>query len=76
MVTVSSYFRRWRLGLSKTKIVSTAFHLNNKEAKRELNIIVEGGSLPYNTIPTFVGVKLDRTVTCRHHLETLRKKVT
>ena len=41
MAIISSYLQKWRLKLSKTKAVSTVFHLNNKEAKRKLDIMVE-----------------------------------
>jgi len=36
MATVSEHHQTWKLRLSTTKTVSAAFHLNNKEAKREL----------------------------------------
>ena len=76
MATLSSYLQKWQLKLSKTKTVSTAFHFKNKEAKRELNIIFEGNSLPCNSTSIFLGVTQDRTLTYRHHLQTLRQKLT
>ena len=38
MTTLSAYLQTWRLKLSNTKSVMTVFHLNNREAKHELNI--------------------------------------
>ena len=38
MSTLSAYLQTWRLKLSHTKTVTTAFHLNNREAKRELKV--------------------------------------
>ena len=61
--------------LSHTKTVTTAFHLNNREAKRELKIFNNGKLLPYCPTPTYLGVKLDRSLTLRHHIEALRKKL-
>ena len=56
--------------------MTSAFHLNNREAKRELNVYNNGKRLPFCPVPTYFGVKLDRSLTFRHHLETLRKKLT
>ena len=38
MFTLSAYLQTWRLKLSHTKTVTAAFHLNNREAKRELKV--------------------------------------
>ena len=73
MTTLSAYLQTWRLKLSHTKTVTTAFHLNNREAKRELKIFNNGKLLPYCPTPTYLGVKLDRSLTFHHHLEALRK---
>ena len=63
----------WRLKLSHTKTVTAAFHLNNLEAKRELKIYNNGRLLPFCPTPTYLGVKLDRSLTFRHRLVALRK---
>ena len=76
MTTISTYLQTWRLQLSHTKTVTTAFHLNNGEAKRELNVSNNGKRLPFCPVHTYLGVKLDRSLTFRHHLEALRKKLT
>ena len=57
------------------KTVTAAFHLNNREAKRELNAYNNGNLLPPGPVPTYFGVELDRSLTFRHHFEALRKKV-
>ena len=75
MATLSSYLRKWKLKLSITKTVTAAFHLNNKEARRELQVSVENRTLPFSAEPTYLGVKLDRSLTYRHHLESLRNKL-
>ena len=38
MTTLSAYLQTCRLKLSNTKTMTAAFHLNNREAKRELNV--------------------------------------
>ena len=69
MATLSAYLRTWRLKLSHAKTVTAAFHLHIREAKRELKVYA---ILPSSNQP---GVKLDRSLTFRHHLETLRKEL-
>ena len=71
MSTLSPYLQTWRLKLSHTKTVTAAFHLNN----RELKVYNNGRLLPFCPTPTYLGVKLDRSLTFRHHLVTLRKKL-
>ena len=71
--TLSAYLQTWRLKLSHTKTVTAAFHLNNREAKRELKVYNNDRFLPFCPNPTYLGVKLDRSLTFRHHLVALRK---
>ena len=75
MSTHSAYLQTWRLKLSHTKTVTTAFHLNNREAKREVNVYNNDRLFPFCPTPTYLGVKLDRLLTFRHHLVALRKKL-
>ena len=75
MTTLSAYLQTWRLKLSNTKTVMAAFHLNNREAKHELNVYNNGNLLPPCPVPTYLGVKLDRSLTFCHHLEALCKKL-
>ena len=75
MATLSAYFQTWRLKLSHAKMMTAAFHLNNREAKRELKVYNNGKFLPFCPTPTYLGVKLNRSLTFRHHLVALRKKL-
>ena len=75
MSTLLAYLQIWRLKLSHTKTVKVAFHLNNREAKRELKVYNNGRLLLFCPIPTYLGVKLDRSLTFRHYLVPLRKKL-
>ena len=63
MATLPSVLAEWKLKLSTTKTVTVAFHLYNKEATRELKVAAEGRILPFSAEPTYLGVKLDRSVT-------------
>ena len=75
MSTLSAYLQIRRLKLSHTKTVTAAFHLNNREAKRELKVYNNERLLPFCPTPTYLGVKLDRSLTFRHHLVAMRKKL-
>ena len=74
-MNIPTYLDKWRLKLSTAKITTTAFHFNNTEANRQLKIFVRGSLLPYQSHPTYLGVKLDRQLTYQQHLEGLRWKV-
>ena len=75
MSTLSAYLQTWRLKLSDTKTATAVFHLNNRETKRELKVYNNDGLLLFCPTPTYLGVKLDRSLTFRHHLVALRKKL-
>jgi len=72
MATVGEYLQTWKLQISNTKTVSATFHLNNKEAKRELKVIYNNETLPFFSEPKYLGV----TLTYCRHLKSLRKKLT
>ena len=75
MSTLSAYLQTWRLKLSHTKTMTAAFYLNNRESKRELKVYNNHRLLPFCPTPTYLGVKLDKSLTFRHHLVALRKKL-
>ena len=74
MSAMATYLKNWRLKLSVAKTLSSAFHLNNREASHELNIKVYGNRLQFQATPTYLGVKLDRSLTSRQHLENVSTK--
>ena len=69
MFTLSEYLQTWWLKLGHTKTVTEAFHLNNREAKRELKFYNNDRLLPFCPNPTYLGVKLDRSLTFCHYLQ-------
>ena len=74
MSTSALYLSQWRLKLNEGKTVSTVFHLNNKEAQRELDVYINTRHLNFQPTTTNLGVKLDRTLSYRQHLAGLRDK--
>ena len=55
--------------------MTAAFHLDNRQAKRELKVYNNDKLLPFCPSSTYLGVKLDRSLTFCHHLVTLHKKL-
>ena len=75
MSTLSAHLQSWRLKLNHNKTVTAAFLLNNREAKRELKVYCNSRLLRFCPTLTYRGVKLDRSLTFRHHPVVLRKKL-
>ena len=73
MTTFSKYFLTWRLKLSHSKAVTIAFQLSNRNAKRQLAIYNNNNLLPFCTVPSYLGDKLDRSLTFLHHIEAKNK---
>ena len=76
MTILVDYLRKWRLQLSIGKTISAAYHLNNREAKRELDVFVDNKRLVFQQAPKYLGVRLDRMLNFKQHLEEVAGKVT
>ena len=64
------------LQLSIGKTVSAAYHLNNRDAKRELDVFVDNKRMVFQQAPKYLGVRLDRMLNFKQHLEEVAGKVT
>ncbi|KAJ4945956.1 hypothetical protein JOQ06_023634 [Pogonophryne albipinna] len=76
MGTLVTYFQRWRLQLNIGKTVAAAYHLSTREARRELEVRVNNTFLEVQQAPKYLGVRLDRTLSFKQHLEEDKAKVT
>ena len=76
MTILVDYLRKWRLQLSIGKTVSAAYHLNNREAKRELDVYVDNKRLVFQQATKYIGVRQDRMLNFKQHLEEVAGKVT
>jgi hypothetical protein len=72
---LAEYCRRWRLKPSVTKTVTSAFHLHNASAFRELNVLMNGQRLVHESHPVYLGVTLDRTLSYKEHLSRTAAKL-
>jgi len=72
MSTLHTYNHQNRLHLSKEKTVYALYHLH---VGRRLHISVDGKTIEFEPNPTYLGVKLDRSLTLRPHLTSVRQKV-
>ena len=52
------------------------YHLNNREAKRELDVFVDHKRLVFQQAPKYIGVRLDRMLNFKQHLEEVAGKIT
>lgn len=58
-----------RLTPNPNKTECICFHLNNKEAARQLNIQFDGHPVKHNPNPNHLGITLDRSLTYNSHLQ-------
>ena len=75
MTTLPAYLQTWKLKLNYIKMVTVAFHLNNREAKRELKVYNSNKRLAFCPIATYLKVQLDKSLTFCHHLVAMHKKL-
>ena len=76
MDVLVAYLRKWRLQLSTSKTVTAAYHLCNRDAERELEVYADHKRLESQQAPKYLGVRLDRTLSFKQHLEDVRAKTT
>ena len=69
MTILIDYLREWRLQLSMVKTVSAAYHLNNREAKWELDLFVDNKRMVFQQAPNYIGVLLDWMLNFKQHRE-------
>jgi len=70
-----NYLNKWHLTVNPNKTVALALHLNNRESKRKLDIKINGNAIPNEEYPRYLGVKIDRALTFKNHLEGVKNKI-
>lgn len=69
---VHNYFHSWHLTLNPNKTTSIAFHLNNRDSNRKLNLMSQRVRIQCGYLPRYLGIKLNRTLTFKQHLEGIK----
>jgi len=73
---VSAYLTKWKLRLSVETTVCSVFHLKNHSANYPLNVKLKPNvTVKFDSHPSYLGICLDRSLSFRTHLHTLKKKV-
>ena len=77
LITMTTYYdtNQLRANPSKTQVHVCAFHLRNREAKRELNVVWNGIRLSTTTTLVYLDIHLDRTLCYETHIEMTKMKV-
>jgi len=73
--TLHTYYYQNRIQLNIEKAVYALYHLNTRDVGRRLNISVDGKTMEFEPNQMYLGVKLDRTLTFKPHLTSVRQKV-
>ena len=73
--TMTTYYDKNQLRANPSKTQVCAFHLRNREAKRDLNIVWNGTRLSNTTTPVYLGIHLGRTLCYKTHIEKTKMKV-
>ena len=73
--TMTTYYDTNQLRANPSKTQVCAFHLRNREAKRELNVVWNGTRLSNTTTPVYLGIHLDRTLRYKTHIEKTKMEV-
>ena len=72
---MTTYYDTNQLRANPSKTQVCAFHLRNREAKRELNVMWNGTRISNTTTPVYLGIHLDRTLSYKTHIEKTKMKV-
>ena len=71
---LNEYSQRWKLRINCTKSVYTIFTKSHKIGKLSLRLKLKEEYLPKEEFPVYLGVQLDRQLTLKKHVQSLRSK--
>ena len=71
----TEYYTDNSLRAQSDKTQVTVFHLRNREAKRSLKVAWNGIELENTAHTKYIGVTLDRTLSCKQQIQNTKMKV-
>ena len=74
LATIGAYCNFWKLKVNSQKSVYSIFTRSHVEAKRNLNLSMNGTPLSKVENPAYLGVTLDRQLTMKPFLQSLKNK--
>ena len=75
MLTITTYCNLWKLRLNTKKTVYSIFSRSNKKAQSKLQLKMNDEPIMKEDNPQYLGVKLDRQLSFKEHIEDLKEKV-
>lgn len=75
LLRMENYFQKWRLRPNLHKTMISTFHLNNREANKEISVHFCGERIKNEKTPVYFGITLDRTLSFKIHLHKLSAKL-
>ena len=72
---LTEYYGNNSMRANPDKTQVSAFHIRNREAKRSFKVSWNGVDLENTTHPKYLGVTLDRTLSCNQHIHNTKVKV-
>ena len=73
--TLTPYYELNQLRPNPSKTQLCAFHLRNRDANRELNVVWNETRLIDTATPVYIGIHLDRTLSCKVHIQKTKMRV-
>ena len=70
--SIQNWSKEWLVSINKTKTETTCFSLSPKKEKFTLKL--EDAEVPQQDIPTYLGVKLDRTLTWKPQIANMENR--
>jgi len=75
LTILSDYYKQWFLNANPGKTQVCTFHLNTRQANRNLRVRWENKELKNTKYPVYLGVTLDRTLSFKENTRKLKEKV-